>query len=622
MHTIVDLISSINIPICVIYKEKCIQTNSEFDKFIKKLKNKKIKKFPKEMKNAMESDINTFEYNGIEWKIFDYKKYKLIICQNQIDIKNQFMANMSHEIRTPLNGIMGMTTLMYDTKLSEEQSEYLEIIKQSSYNLMSIVNDILDISKLNANKIELESTAFNLREVIENSYDVLSLKAKEKRLDFTYTIDNNVPIHLIGDSYRIKQILINLLSNAIKFTDSGKVITYVEYDNSIGTPKDTEGILCRKKSVQNVFKNEPDPELIEHLKNTPKRILFHIQDTGIGIKKENYNKLFKSFSQVDQSSTKKHQGTGLGLSICKKLCELMNGDIWVNSEYQKGSTFHFEIELLVDYNNVEQDINILANKKVLVVDDNSENRAIICKTLLKWKMHPISCGSAHEAMIYIRNDTLFDIGLIDIFMPKVNGYELAKKIKDYYLENSFPMIALSSIGEKIKTNDFENWLSKPIKEQKLLNIFLNIFGNNDAKYMDKPSRSISDNTIDLNICVAEDNYINQKVIEGILHKLGYTNIDIFDNGKLLYENIKKMTKKYDLLFLDLKMPIMDGVTAANLIRKNIPKEYQPYIIALTASAMKGQREFYMKKGHLDDYITKPIDITELKNAFVKMKKKE
>lgn len=550
------------------------------------------------------------------------KQQEIDTIKAQNKAKDQFLANMSHEIRTPLNGIIGTLAILEDTRLTSEQSELVEIGLKSSYSLMQIVNDILDVSKLTAGKMKLNKSPMNLRECVESAYDVLTTESQAKGLEFLYQIQNDVPTYVIQDFQRLKQILINLLNNAIKFTSKGQIFTSVEVVK-------TKNLITSAKT-----KKERNTAKINGIIGDPTKlyyIKFSVKDTGIGIKKEDQKKLFKTFCQLDSTNTKKYQGTGLGLAICTKFCKLMNGKIGVKSKYGKGSTFYFTIPVKVHipkYAKQKIDLSILKGKRILVVDDNPNNLVIICGFLDKWEIEHRECTSAKLALAaYINNKKYqFDACLIDMCMPIMGGNELAKKIRNQGYK--FPLIALSSLGEKKDVNSrFCHHLTKPIKEKLLQTTLLNIFNTDSSSESDNSGSSSNTESFkvssgeekfqkpinkNLKILVAEDQFFNQQVLLSMLKRIGYKNIDMVSNGEIAVKKIKQSLKckkdQYNLILMDIKMPIKDGITATKDINKlyQQAKKERPPIIAITASVLNNQKDKYITECQFSDYITKPI----------------
>jgi len=527
--------------------------------------------------------------------------------------KTIFLANMSHEIRTPLNGIIGMLTLLEDTPLTNDQGDYISMLKECSYNLMTIINDILDFSKLEVGKITLDIKDMNLQECLESTNDIIMSKIYEKSLEFTSNIANDVPLYIKSDINRIKQVLLNLLSNSIKFTDDGNIILNVEKIN-----------YNTARKLYSMNKKEIPPYNDKYV-----YVRFDIEDTGCGIDKDDVSKLFKSFSQVDNQSTSKvYQGTGLGLAISKELVELMNGCIWLQwSEREKGSHFSFIIRVGICQEDVstESDENdeCLKNAHVLIVDDNMHNRLSLSGIVSKWGMIPHIFSNGEEALYFSKVHT-FHIGLIDICMPKMDGHTLAAKFREQSdtKNANIPLIALSSFGEKIsKTNNhFSAHIVKPIKELKLKKECMQLLSSDKFTSLSKGdivSFEIDNNLDELKenirILVAEDIYINQRVIVSFLNKSGFKNVLIVENGQQCIEAV--LNKQFDVILLDIRMPVKNGDTVMKEISQFYSGESlnnltKPYVVAVTAYGMEEDKEKYLSMG-FDNYIPKPVSKSQL-----------
>lgn len=573
-------------------------------------------------------DIN--ENKLLEIKLRD----ESVRAEVSINHKSIFLANFSHELRTPMNGIVGMLTLLEDTKLSNDQLDYISMIKECSYNLMTIINDILDYSKLEVGKISLDMKSMNLQECIENTNDIVLSKIYEKSLDYSYKVDSGITEYIYGDANRIKQILLNLISNSIKFTDSGDILLSI---NKID--EDEYQRLKNKHSNKDIkIMNDVPDDYNNQTINM--YIRFDIIDTGCGINNADRFKLFKPFSQIDNQVTSKiYQGTGLGLAISKELVELMGGCIWLEwSETNVGSKFSFILPTFNCANECEQkepSNNVLQNANVLIVDDNLHNRISLTAIVTKWGMKPYVFNNGEEALHFTKLNR-FDIGLIDICMPKMDGHAFAVKLREQteFDNNQFPLVALSSLGDKNISNSkhFKTHIIKPIKESKLKKICIDLLKNRckeslnntvtiteNTEYLDKyiDQNNLKSLKSDVRILLAEDVYINQKVVISFINKLGYDNIQVVENGQQCLD--LAINNHFDLILLDIRMPIMNGETVLQELNKKYydsTSSNRPYMVAVTAYCLREDRERYLNMG-FDDYIPKPITINELKKCLDK-----
>ncbi len=509
------------------------------------------------------------------------------VAEDALATKARFLATMSHEIRTPMNGVIGMTRLLMNTPMSKKQTEFVESIHLSGEHLLTVINDVLDFSKIEAGKLDLKHEKVEIRACIEHVLNLLSAKALEKNLELAYAVEDDIPLFIEGDLVRIRQILTNLIGNAIKFTDRGEV------------------------AVRVILQARQDDEC---------QLEFQICDTGPGIPSDQVETIFDQFSRLDNTLSHRHEGTGLGLAISRRLIEMMDGQIWVDSVLGQGSCFRFTLNTRATHGELKPflypNIPQIVAKRILIVENNPTCHQALYSYCLGWGAFTEAACSIEQAMSWIAGGKSYDIALIESNLPGEQALQLATFIRKRFSKQEFPLILIAPPNDKhdkARVRELFNlYLTKPITRSRLFDSLMTVLGELNLVTTKHESVQLRlGEELPLSILLVEDNPINQIVASSILAEMNYT-ADLAENGHQALSAAHK--KDYDVIFMDMQMPGMDGLEATRLIRAQLPADRQPVIIAMTANAMEGDKQICLDAG-MNDYISKPVIPETVQNTL-------
>ncbi len=500
------------------------------------------------------------------------------VAEDAVKTKARFLATMSHEIRTPMNGVIGMTRLLMNTPMSKKQTDFVESIYLSGEHLLTVINDVLDFSKIEAGKLDLKREPLEIRACIEDVLNLLTSKALEKNLELAYAVNPSIPLFIEGDMVRLRQVLTNLIGNAIKFTDHGDITVFV---------------LPRSQRGDNY------------------ELEFQINDTGSGIPADRLDSIFEQFSQADSTLSRLNEGTGLGLAISRRLVNMMQGEIWAASTIGIGSRFHFTLKTRAAEGKLKPflypDIPEMIGKRILIVENNIANQQALQDICSGWGAIAKTFATSREAITHIAAGHTYDIGLVDSNLPQASALEFAQYVRSRYNKQELPLILIAPPNDPHAKDTvrelFNLYLTKPITRSRLFDSLMTVLGKlNLVTTRPEQSQLKLGERLPLTILLAEDNPINQMVAASILDEMAYK-VDIAEDGKQAIAALHK--KPYDVIFMDMQMPEMDGLEATRRIRADFPSAHQPIIVAMTANAMESDKQECLLAG-MNDYISKPV----------------